>query len=235
MNKKRTLQNNLSYALKYIFDNYGINIFLDSEKFILTLSNLIPTLEEEIELVKFAIEKKALLAITNAHYMRDIDKEFAFLRAKNILIQSGLSEKTALYLVDCFVYAFNWTNEIPNYKDLSDEDLKLPTNTSDKNNITAKPIIKIEKNVEPKIENKNINVEKKDISSNPKKEVSEKEDKIYKNDSKYYLNHNYNDEDDDYEDDDDYKSTSLFKKIALILIPIIVLCSLGFFVFKGLY
>ena len=31
MKKKRTLQNNLSYAFKYMFGNYGINIFLDSK------------------------------------------------------------------------------------------------------------------------------------------------------------------------------------------------------------
>ena len=49
MNKKRTLQNNLSYALKYMFDNYGINIFLDAQKFIVTLKNLIPNLDEEIK------------------------------------------------------------------------------------------------------------------------------------------------------------------------------------------
>ena len=47
MKKKRTLQNNLSYALKYMFGNYGINIFLDSKKFIVTLDNLIPNLQEE--------------------------------------------------------------------------------------------------------------------------------------------------------------------------------------------
>ena len=51
MNKKRTLQNNLSYALKYMFGNYGINIFLDPKKFIVTLDNLIPNLQEEIKLV----------------------------------------------------------------------------------------------------------------------------------------------------------------------------------------
>ena len=129
MNKKRTLQNNLSYALKYMFDNYGINIFLDAQKFIVTLKNLIPNLDEEIKLVEYAIEKNAVSAIINANGKRDIDKNFAYLRAKTILTKNGISEKTALYIVDCFSYALSWIDEIPDYEDLSDIDFKISKNS----------------------------------------------------------------------------------------------------------
>lgn len=102
MSKKRTLQNNLSYALRYMFDNYGMNIFLDSQKFLITLDNLIPTLQEELSLVKFAIEKNAISTILNAHNQRDVDRNFAYLRAKTILTKNGVAEKGAIYILDCF-------------------------------------------------------------------------------------------------------------------------------------
>ena len=134
MKKKRTLQNNLSYALKYMFGNYGINIFLDSKKFIVTLDNLIPNLQEETNLVKFAIQKNAISAIVNAYDQRDIDKNFAYLRAKTILTKNGVSEKATTYLLDCFLYAFDWIDDVPDYEDLSDEDFiiaKIPEKSID--------------------------------------------------------------------------------------------------------
>jgi len=125
MSKKRTLQNNLSYALRYMFDNYGMNIFLDSQKFLITLDNLIPTLQEELSLVKFAIEKNAISTILNAHNQRDVDRNFAYLRAKTILTKNGVAEKGAIYILDCFLYALDWVDDFPDYEDLSDEDFKI--------------------------------------------------------------------------------------------------------------
>lgn len=281
MNKKRTLQNNLSYALKYMFGNYGINIFLDSKKFIVTLNNLIPNLEEEINLVKFAMQKNAISIIVNSYNQRDIDKNFAYLRAKTILTKNGISEKAALYILDCFLYAFDWIDDFPDYEDLCDEDFIIPKITEEYTNDLAKEI-----NIKPK-EKSNIKLDKKNISdksntssdSSVKKSSLQKEDdtlyskkententiakKEYKSNntnektntnSKYYLSHDFDDDEDDYydygsnntsnnnfeneydlddEDEEYYESNSLFKKIALILIPIIILCGLGFFLFKN--
>lgn len=211
MKKKRTLQNNLSYALKYMFGNYGINIFLDSKKFIVTLDNLIPNLQEETNLVKFAIQKNAISAIVNAYDQRDIDKNFAYLRAKTILTKNGVSEKATTYLLDCFLYAFDWIDDVPDYEDLSDEDFiiaKIPEKSidnfskkletqSDRNKVKKMPTVKLNKkdisdnkDNEP---NKNITVEKveplhfEEKSLSSKKEIeddniSKKEDDNMKND-----------------------------------------------------
>ena len=211
MNKKRTLQNNLSYALKYMFGNYGINIFLDSKKFIVTLDNLIPNLQEETNLVKFAIQKNAISAIVNAYDQRDIDKNFAYLRAKTILTKNGVSEKATTYLLDCFLYAFDWIDDVPDYEDLSDEDFiiaKIPEKSidnfskkletqSDRNKVKKMPTVKLNKkdisdnkDNEP---NKNTTVEKveplhfEEKSLSSKKEIeddniSKKEDDNMKND-----------------------------------------------------
>ena len=211
MKKKRTLQNNLSYALKYMFGNYGINIFLDSKKFIVTLDNLIPNLQEETNLVKFAIQKNAISAIVNAYDQRDIDKNFAYLRAKTILTKNGVSEKATTYLLDCFLYAFDWIDDVPDYEDLSDEDFiiaKIPEKSidnfskkletqSDSNKVKKMPTVKLNKkdisdnkDNEP---NKNITVEKveplhfEEKSLSSKKEIeddniSKKEDDNMKND-----------------------------------------------------
>ena len=211
MKKKRTLQNNLSYALKYMFGNYGINIFLDSKKFIVTLDNLIPNLQEETNLVKFAIQKNAISAIVNAYDQRDIDKNFAYLRAKTILTKNGVSEKATIYLLDCFLYAFDWIDDVPDYEDLSDEDFiiaKIPEKSidnfskkletqSDSNKVKKMPTVKLNKkdisdnkDNEP---NKNITVEKveplhfEEKSLSSKKEIeddniSKKEDDNMKND-----------------------------------------------------
>lgn len=285
MDKKRTLQNNLSYALKYMFDNYGINIFLDSQKFIVTLKNLIPNLDEEIKLVEHAIEKNAVSAIVSAYDKRDIDKNFAYLRAKTILTKNGISEKAALYIVDCFSYALNWIDEIPDYENLSDLDFKITKKSEEEpkkslyikkiedNNLKSDSKIKLDKknnseekkddNLKPlhfeektlssskkePEEDKKIETENKKIEKNKveKKEIIEKEDddKMSKKDSKpevksnskYYLNHDFDDEyDDDYDyddDDEEYESSSIFKKIALILIPILIIGALGFFIFKN--
>lgn len=211
MKKKRTLQNNLSYALKYMFGNYGINIFLDSKKFIVTLDNLIPNLQEETNLVKFAIQKNAISAIVNAYDQRDIDKNFAYLRAKTILTKNGVSEKATTYLLDCFLYAFDWIDDVPDYEDLSDEDFiiaKIPEKSidnfskkletqSDRNKVKKMPTVKLNKkdisdnkDNEP---NKNTTVEKveplhfEEKSLSSKKEIeddniSKKEDDNVKND-----------------------------------------------------
>lgn len=211
MKKKRTLQNNLSYALKYMFGNYGINIFLDSKKFIVTLDNLIPNLQEETNLVKFAIQKNAISAIVNAYDQRDIDKNFAYLRAKTILTKNGVSEKATTYLLDCFLYAFDWIDDVPDYEDLSDEDFiiaKIPEKSidnfskkletqSDRNKVKKMPTVKLNKkdisdnkDNEP---NKNTTVEKveplhfEEKSLSSKKEIeddniSKKEDDNMKND-----------------------------------------------------
>ena len=211
MKKKRTLQNNLSYALKYMFGNYGINIFLDSKKFIVTLDNLIPNLQEETNLVKFAIQKNAISAIVNAYDQRDIDKNFAYLRAKTILTKNGVSEKATTYLLDCFLYAFDWIDDVPDYEDLSDEDFiiaKIPEKSidnfskkletqSDRNKVKKIPTVKLNKkdisdnkDNEP---NKNTTVEKveplhfEEKSLSSKKEIeddniSKKEDDNMKND-----------------------------------------------------
>ena len=211
MKKKRTLQNNLSYALKYMFGNYGINIFLDSKKFIVTLDNLIPNLQEETNLVKFAIQKNAISAIVNAYDQRDIDKNFAYLRAKTILTKNGVSEKATTYLLDCFLYAFDWIDDVPDYEDLSDEDFiiaKIPEKSidnfskkletqSDRNKVKKMPTVKLNKkdisdnkDNEP---NKNTTVEKVELlhfeekSLSSKKEIeddniSKKEDDNMKND-----------------------------------------------------
>lgn len=211
MKKKRTLQNNLSYALKYMFGNYGINIFLDSKKFIVTLDNLIPNLQEETNLVKFAIQKNAISAIVNAYDQRDIDKNFAYLRAKTILTKNGVSEKATTYLLDCFLYAFDWIDDVPDYEDLSDEDFiiaKIPEKSidnfskkletqSDSNKVKKMPTVKLNKkdisdnkDNEP---NKNTTVEKveplhfEEKSLSSKKEIeddniSKKEDDKMKND-----------------------------------------------------
>lgn len=210
MKKKRTLQNNLSYALKYMFGNYGINIFLDSKKFIVTLDNLIPNLQEETNLVKFAIQKNAISAIVNAYDQRDIDKNFAYLRAKTILTKNGVSEKATTYLLDCFLYAFDWIDDVPDYEDLSDEDFiiaKIPEKSidnfskkletqSDSNKVKKMPTVKLNKkdisdnkDNEP---NKNTTVEKveplhfEEKSLSSKKEIeddniSKKEDDNMKN------------------------------------------------------
>ena len=210
MKKKRTLQNNLSYALKYMFGNYGINIFLDSKKFIVTLDNLIPNLQEETNLVKFAIQKNAISAIVNAYDQRDIDKNFAYLRAKTILTKNGVSEKATTYLLDCFLYAFDWIDDVPDYEDLSDEDFiiaKIPEKSidnfskkletqSDRNKVKKMPTVKLNKkdisdnkDNEP---NKNTTVEKveplhfEEKSLSSKKEIeddniSKKEDDNMKN------------------------------------------------------
>ena len=211
MKKKRTLQNNLSYALKYMFGNYGINIFLDSKKFIVTLDNLIPNLQEETNLVKVAIQKNAISAIVNAYDQRDIDKNFAYLRAKTILTKNGVSEKATTYLLDCFLYAFDWIDDVPDYEDLSDEDFiiaKIPEKSidnfskkletqSDSNKVKKMPTVKLNKkdisdnkDNEP---NKNTTVEKveplhfEEKSLSSKKEIeddniSKKEDDNMKND-----------------------------------------------------
>lgn len=211
MKKKRTLQNNLSYALKYMFGNYGINIFLDSKKFIVTLDNLIPNLQEETNLVKFAIQKNAISAIVNAYDQRDIDKNFAYLRAKTILTKNGVSEKATTYLLDCFLYAFDWIDDVPDYEDLSDEDFiiaKIPEKSIDNfskkletqsysNKVKKMPTVKLNKkdisdnkDNEP---NKNTTVEKveplhfEEKSLSSKKEIeddniSKKEDDNMKND-----------------------------------------------------
>ena len=211
MKKKRTLQNNLSYALKYMFGNYGINIFLDSKKFIVTLDNLIPNLQEETNLVKFAIQKNAISAIVNAYDQRDIDKNFAYLRAKTILTKNGVSEKATTYLLDCFLYAFDWIDDVPDYEDLSDEDFiiaKIPEKSidnfskkletqSDSNKVKKMPTVKLNKkdisdNKDNK-PNKNTTVEKveplhfEEKSLSSKKEIeddniSKKEDDNMKND-----------------------------------------------------
>ena len=233
MKKKRTLQNNLSYALKYMFGNYGINIFLDSKKFIVTLDNLIPNLQEETNLVKFAIQKNAISAIVNAYDQRDIDKNFAYLRAKTILTKNGVSEKATTYLLDCFLYAFDWIDDVPDYEDLSDEDFiiaeipeksidnfskKLETQ-SDSNKVKKMPTVKLNKkdisdNKDNK-PNKNTTVEKVEPLHFEEKSLSSKkeiEDDNMKNDkhktktnSKYYLNHDFDDNDENYnyEYDDD--------------------------------
>ncbi|MGN1032849.1 MAG: hypothetical protein ACI4PU_05250, partial [Intestinibacter sp.] len=159
MNKKRTLQNNLSYALKYMFDNYGINIFLDSQKFILTLSNLIPNLDKEIKLVEYALEKNAVSAIIQAHNKRDIHKNFAYLRAKTILTKNGISEKAAFYIADCFSYALGWIDDIPDYESISDVDFE------------------ISKKTEEEEQKKNFNVKKKennDLKNNPNIKLNKK-------------------------------------------------------------
>ena len=287
MNKKRTLQNNLSYALKYMFDNYGINIFLDAQKFIVTLKNLIPNLDEEIKLVEYAIEKNAVSAIINANGKRDIDKNFAYLRAKTILTKNGISEKTALYIVDCFSYALSWIDEIPDYEDLSDIDFKISKKTEEEpkkspnikknehGDLKVTPSVKLnkknnseavkkedkkveEKNKEEKIEP--LHFEEKSLSStkketledkntqteNKKIEIEEDDDKMSKKDnkqevksnSKYYLNHDFDDDEDDYDydyddDEEEYESSSIFKKIVLIIVPILIVCAIGFFVFKN--
>ena len=211
MKKTRTLQNNLSYALKYMFGNYGINLFLDSKKFIVTLDNLIPNLQEETKLVKFAIQKNAISAIVNAYDQRDIDKNFAYLRAKTILTKNGVSEKATTYLLDCFLYAFDWIDDVPDYEDLSDEDFiiaKIPEKSidnfskkletqSDSNKVKKMPTVKLNKkdisdnkDNEP---NKNTTVEKveplhfEEKSLSSKKEIeddniSKKEDDNMKND-----------------------------------------------------
>ena len=165
MKKKRTLQNNLSYALKYMFGNYGINIFLDSKKFIVTLDNLIPNLQEETNLVKFAIQKNAISAIVNAYDQRDIDKNFAYLRAKTILTKNGVSEKATTYLLDCFLYAFDWIDDVPDYEDLSDEDFiiaKIPEKSID--NFSKKLETQLDSNKIKKMPTVKLN--KKDISDN---------------------------------------------------------------------
>ena len=165
MKKKRTLQNNLSYALKYMFGNYGINIFLDSKKFIVTLDNLIPNLQEETNLVKFAIQKNAISAIVNAYDQRDIDKNFAYLRAKTILTKNGVSEKATTYLLDCFLYAFDWIDDVPDYEDLSDEDFiiaKIPEKSID--NFSKKLETQLDSNKVKKMPTVKLN--KKDISDN---------------------------------------------------------------------
>ena len=211
MKKKRTLQNNLSYALKYMFGNYGINIFLDSKKFIVTLDNLIPNLQEETNLVKFAIQKNAISAIVNAYDQRDIDKNFAYLRAKTILTKNGVSEKATTYLLDCFLYAFDWIDDVPDYEDLSDEDFiiaKIPEKSidnfskkletqSDSNKVKKMPTVKLnKKDISDNKENepnKNTTVEKVELlhfeekSLSSKKEIeddniSKKEDDNMKND-----------------------------------------------------
>ena len=211
MKKKRTLQNNLSYALKYMFGNYGINIFLDSKKFIVTLDNLIPNLQEETNLVKFAIQKNAISAIVNAYDQRDIDKNFAYLRAKTILTKNGVSEKATTYLLDCFLYAFDWIDDVPDYEDLSDEDFiiaKIPEKSidnfskkletqSDSNKVKKMPTVKLnKKDISDNKENepnKNTTVEKveplhfEEKSLSSKKEIeddniSKKEDDNMKND-----------------------------------------------------
>ena len=211
MKKKRTLQNNLSYALKYMFGNYGINIFLDSKKFIVTLDNLIPNLQEETNLVKFAIQKNAISAIVNAYDQRDIDKNFAYLRAKTILTKNGVSEKATTYLLDCFLYAFGWIDDVPDYEDLSDEDFiiaKIPEKSidnfskkletqSDSNKVKKMPTVKLnKKDISDNKENepnKNTTVEKveplhfEEKSLSSKKEIeddniSKKEDDNMKND-----------------------------------------------------
>ena len=211
MKKKRTLQNNVRYGLKYMFGNYGINIFLDSKKFIVTLDNLIPNLQEETNLVKFAIQKNAISAIVNAYDQRDIDKNFAYLRAKTILTKNGVSEKATTYLLDCFLYAFDWLDDVPDYEDLSDEDFiiaKIPEKSidnfskkletqSDRNKVKKMPTVKLNKkdisdnkDNEP---NKNTTVEKveplhfEEKSLSSKKEIeddniSKKEDDNMKND-----------------------------------------------------
>ena len=206
MKKKRTLQNNLSYALKYMFGNYGINIFLDSKKFIVTLDNLIPNLQEETNLVKFAIQKNAISAIVNAYDQRDIDKNFAYLRAKTILTKNGVSEKATTYLLDCFLYAFDWIDDVPDYEDfiiakipeksIDNFSKKLETQ-SDSNKVKKMPTVKLNKkdisdnkDNEP---NKNTTVEKveplhfEEKSLSSKKEIeddniSKKEDDNMKND-----------------------------------------------------
>ncbi|WP_455543299.1 hypothetical protein, partial [Intestinibacter sp.] len=273
MSKKRTIQNNLSYALRYMFDNYGMNIFLDSQKFLVTLDNLIPTLEEELKLVKFAIEKNAISIILNAHNKRDVDKNFAYLRAKTLLTKNGIAEKGALYIIDCFLYALDWVDDFPNYEDLSDEDFKISEVTSEKeknealakklsaqvkdNNVKNKPVIELNKKKNT-LDSEDVKKEDEKIESIPheekslssvKKESTENKnieqehiEKIDMNDDKpnqktnlkYYLDHNFDEDEyyDDYEDNHDFGS--IFKKIALILVPIIILACIGFFVFKNL-
>ena len=257
MKKKRTLQNNLSYALKYMFGNYGINIFLDSKKFIVTLDNLIPNLQEETNLVKFAIQKNAISAIVNAYDQRDIDKNFAYLRAKTILTKNGVSEKATTYLLDCFLYAFDWIDDVPDYEDLSDEDFiiaKIPEKSIDNfskkletqldsNKVKKMPTVKLNKkdisdnkDNEP---NKNTTVEKVEpLHFEEKSLSSKKEDDNMKNDkhktktnSKYYLNHDFDDNDEnynyEYDDDDEYYDDESGSLLKKIALILITIAIIG--------
>ena len=97
-------------ALRYIVKTYGVDVIIDGIQLRALLDEFIPDLKQERKVFMDAYEQGMCNALYLAHDESEIDKCIAILQSIKVLTTDAcMAEKWASYVVECFVYALDWS------------------------------------------------------------------------------------------------------------------------------
>lgn len=148
-------EKNLSESLRYIYERFGIEVFLNDKKLYSLLSDLIPNKKMEINWVIDAVNIGAVKPLVESK-KNNLDREECKSKIISIFRSNEINKDRTMYIVNCFYYGIKWTDKIITLEDIKEqrqkENLK---NTKEK--LNKKEKIKSEKNIKTQSKNTTIN------------------------------------------------------------------------------
>lgn len=148
-------EKNLSESLRYIYERFGIEVFLNDKKLYSLLSDLIPNKKMEINWVIDAVNIGAVKPLVESK-KNNLDREECKSKMISIFKSNEINKDRTMYIVNCFYYSIKWTDKIITLEDIKEqrkkENLK---NTKEKLNKNEKN--KSEKNTKTQSKNTTIN------------------------------------------------------------------------------
>lgn len=98
-----------SEVLKYIVDQYSIDIFYNSKRLNSLIMDLITQNIKERNILKIAVNAGIPIKILSANNLDNTDKVLILSQCKLILTEDyGIEDIWAKFAVDCFAYSVDW-------------------------------------------------------------------------------------------------------------------------------
>lgn len=173
---------NLSESLRYIYDNFGVETFLNEKVVYSVLSDLIPSEKMEINWVIDAINIGAFKPLVEAE-KQNLDREGNKEKARRIFEANEISEARINYLLNCFFYGLKWTDKMVSMQEIKAQEKKADSENTNKN---IKKQRKRTKNETVNNQNTNSDISSKKTVNNKPKLTKDKIQKIeYEYDTLY--------------------------------------------------
>ncbi len=175
--------NNLSESLRYIYEQRGIDTFLNEKIVYAILVDLMPKNSREINWVIDAINSGAIKPLIEAE-KNNLNKDESKQKSRKIFDDNEINKSRTTYLLESFYYGFKWTDKIISLKEIKDRERKVDIKkVNDKNvnsNINTKKnehIIIKEKN-ESKSDYSKKTASKKNVDSKNKQHKQQKQPQV---------------------------------------------------------
>lgn len=164
-------EKNLSESLRYIYERFGIEAFLNDKKIYSLLIDLIPGNKMEINWLIDAINIGAVKPLVETQ-KDNLNKEECKNKMIGIFRANEISKDRTMYIVNCLFYGVKWTDKIVSLEDIKaqreQEKLKEQQNT---NNVKNKKTIKNSNNTQKQNTTKNNTQNQRTNTTNNKKNV----------------------------------------------------------------